>query len=216
MRSIRVEEKMNKLFLGVWLLVTVLLSQQAIADGRHGRDGYNDSRFAGGHFRSYNRAYNRSYNRNRDFDRRGNPYHYGRAGNRRNDFVSISYGNRFNSGFNNHYNNNFNNGFYNSGYRNRWGRNRNRSNDNFIGALVLGSMLNHQSYPSRSIETVTYRSAPVRERNVVYINSTARNSVSVTPKHRLLRDLQGDCYKIEISPNGDELRSQVDPAVCDF
>jgi hypothetical protein len=206
------EEKMNRLFLGISLLVTVLLSQQAVADSRH---GYNDSRFGGGHFRSYNR----------DFDRRGarnysralaNPYHYGRAGNRRSDFVRISYRNRFNNGFNNYYNDNFNNGFYNNSYRDRWSGNRNRSNGNFIGALVLGSMLNRQSYPSRSIETVTYRSAPVRQRHVVYINSTARTSVSATPKRRLLRDLQGDCYEIEISPNGDELRSQVDPTICNF
>ena len=212
---------MNRLFLGVWVLVTVVLSQQAVADSRHGRQGYNDSRFAGGHFRSYNRDYDRDYDRyyDHDYDRRGNPYHYGRAGNRRNDFVSITYGNRFNNGFNNRYNNNVNNGFYNNGYRNRWGR-----NGNFIGALVLGSLLNRQSYPSRSIETVTYRSAPVRKavrkavrkRDVVYVNSTARASVSATPKHRLLRDLQGDCYEIEISPNGDERRSQIDPAACNF
>jgi hypothetical protein len=231
LRSMHMEEKMNKLFLGVWVLVTVLLSQHALADSRHGRHGYNDSRFGGSHFRSYNRDYNRSHNRshNRDFARRGNrnysrgfanPYHYGRAGIRRNDFFSFSYGNRFNDGFSHRYNNDFNDGFYNNGHRNRWGRNRNRNNVNIIGALALGSLLSRQSYPARSIETVTYRSAPVRDavrkRDVVYVNSTARASVSATPKRRLLRDLQGDCYKIEISPNGDERRSQIDSAACNF
>ncbi|MFT4886440.1 MAG: hypothetical protein ACI8V0_000661 [Pseudohongiellaceae bacterium] len=206
------EEKMNRLFLGISLLVTVLLSQQAVADNRHGRQGYNDSRFGGGHFRSYNRDFDRRGNRN--YSRAlANPYHYGRAGDRRSDFVRVSHRNRFNNGFNN---NNFNNGFYSNSYRDQWGRNRNRSNGSFIGLLVLGSVLNRQSYPSRSIETVTYRSAPVRERNVVYINSTARTSVPATPKRRLLRDLQGDCYEIEISPYGDELRSQVDSTICDF
>jgi hypothetical protein len=64
---------------------------------------------------------------------------------------------------------------------------------------------------------VSYRSAPVIvKRNVVYVNSTTRSIVSATPKRRLLRDLRGDCYDIEISPTGDELRSQIDPASCDF
>lgn len=208
---------MNKLVLSVSLLITVLLSQTAAADSRHGRQGYNDSRFGGNHSRSYNRSFNRSHNRGF-----ANSYHYGRAGNRRNDFVSISYGNRFNNGYNNRFNNrfnsNFNNGFYNNGYRNRWnrGRNRNRGNSNFVGGLVLGSLLSNRNYSSRSYDTVSYRSAPIREREVVYVGSSTRPAVSATPKRRLLRDLQGDCYDIEISPNGDELRSQIDPAACNF
>jgi len=235
---------MSKLTLAVSLLVTVLLSHNAAADSRHGRHGLNNSRGDVNHFRSYNRDYNRSYNRshnrshNRGFDRRGNrnysraaanPYHYGRTGNRRgNDFVSISYGNGFyNSGFDNRYDSRFgnsynnrfnrrsNNTFYNSGYKNRWDRNRNSSN--FVGGLVLGSLLSQQNYSSRSYEKVSYRSAPVIvKRNVVYVNSTGRATVSANPKRRLLRDLRGDCYDIEISPNGDELRSQIDPSSCDF
>ena len=239
---------MNKLTLAVSLLVTVLLSHNAAADSRHDRQGLNNSRADGNHFRSYNRDYNRDYNRsynrshNRGFERRGNrnyaraaanPYHYGQAGNRRgNDFASISYGNSFyNSGFNNRYesrfgnryNNRFNrrsnrrsnNNFYNNGYRNRW--DRNRSGSNFVGGLVLGSLLSQQNYPSRSHENISYRSAPVIvKRNIVYVNSTSRATVSAPPKRRLLRDLRGNCYDIKISPNGDELRSQIDSASCDF
>jgi hypothetical protein len=223
---------MNKLTLAVSLLVTILLSQNAAADSRHGRQGWNNSRADGNHFRSYNRSHNRGFDRrgNRNYSRAAaNPYHYGRAGNRRgNDFVSISYGNgfynsgvdtrfdrRFGHGYNNRFNHRSNNNFYNNGYRNRWDRNQNDSN--FVGGLVLGSLLSQQNYSSQSYESVSYRSAPVIvKRNVVYVNSTTRSIVSATPKRRLLRDLRGDCYDIEISPNGDELRSQIDPASCDF
>lgn len=210
---------MNKFILGVSLVVTVLLSQTAAADSRHGRQGYNDSRFSGNNFRINNRNFDRRGNRN--YSRAvANPYHYGRTGNRRgNNFVGISYGKSFyntgfNSRFNSGFNNRFNNSFYNNGYRNRWDRNR---NSNFVGGLVLGSLLSNQNYVSGPVETVRYRSAPViREREIVYVNSSPRAAVPAPPKRRLLRDLQGDCYEIEISPNGDELRSQIDPAFCDF
>lgn len=214
---------MKKFALAVSLLVTFIVSQTAAADGRNGRHGFSDFRSGGNHFRSFDRRHNRGFS-----GRAVNSYHYGRAGSRRNDFVSISYGNRFNNrGFNNRFNGRFNRGFYNSGFGfdNRWGNrnrwSRNRGNGDFVGGLFLGSLLNqrtllnHRTIPISSHETVIYRSAPVVSGQRV-IATTARAPLSVPPKRRILRDLRGDCFEIEITPNGDELRSQIDRGFCEF
>lgn len=226
---------MKKLGLSVSLVIALVLSQQAWADHRYGNSGFNNGRNIGNHFRSNNGRYIRHSNRN--FRGAGvNNYHYGRAGGRRgNDFVGVSWGNGFsnnrfynnrfyNAGFNNRFNRGFNNrrfnnsGFYNAGFgfnsfgpRNRW------SNDGFVGGLVVGSLLNTVTQSVVPRETVRYRSAPATSsREIVRVSSRRPVESTLQPKHRLLRDLQGDCFEIVTTVNGDELRSQVDPSLCSF
>lgn len=243
---------MKKLGLSVTLLIALLLSHNVAADSRHWNAGFNNGRGVGNHFRGNNRNFIRHTNRNFR-GARGNDYHFGRAGGRRdNGFVDVSWNNRFinrrlnnnrfghnrfnhrvfnNRGFNNRgFNNrNFNNrgfnnrifynhSFYNRGFgvnrfgqRNRWG------NDGFVGGLVVGSLLGSAAQSVTPVETVRYSSAPmITNREVIRVKSASSSRISQQPRRRLLRDLQGDCYEIEISPNGDELRSQIDPSFCSF
>lgn len=191
---------MKKMILSVSLLLTLIVSQSSFADNRHSRHGYGNYGSSGYGSRHYNRGFNRSYNRNNNF-RRGNAYHYGGYSNRRgyNSF-NISYG----SGFGRYYGNNY-----------RY-RNSGRGSGDFVGGLVLGSLLSYPRYRESSYERVSYRTRPVTQaREVVYRNNRTVTT-SATPKRRLLRDLQGDCFEVVISPNGDEIRSQLDSLECSF
>lgn len=193
---------MKRIALGLSLVFSLVLSQTAAADGRHYRHGFNDFRYGGSHFRSFDRGYNRHW-------RRGNSYHYGRVGGRRGgDFFGVSYGNR---GF-------YNNFGYGYGYGwNRFDRRYRRGNGDFFGGLVVGSLLTNASYAPRAVETVRVQTIPtVRSREVRYVNSTSRAPVVTSHRRRLLRDLQGDCFEIVISPSGDEIRSQIDPSMCNY
>lgn len=228
---------MKKLGLSVTVLIALLLSHNVAADDRHRGAGFNNGRGSVNHFRGSNRSFIRHNNRNFR-GARGNDYHFGRAGGRRgNDFVNVSWNNRFiNRGFNNRGFNNrgFNNrgfsnrhlnnrvfynhtfinrgfGFNRFGQRNRWG------NDGFVGGLLVGSLLGNAAQTVTPVETVRYRSVPVvSNRETIRVSSSRGAPIAQTPRRRLLRDLQGDCFEIEISPNGDELRSQIDSSFCDF
>ncbi|MFK7863197.1 MAG: hypothetical protein AB8B95_03115 [Pseudohongiellaceae bacterium] len=214
---------MKKLSLGISLIVALLLSHTVAADGRHWNRGFDNGRFASHSNRNFRVG-------------RVNNYHYGRAGSRRgNNFIGASWGRApfnnhfYNTGFNNRrfnrggfnrgfndrrfVNRNFNRGFGSNrfNHRNRWGA------ESFVGGLVVGSLLNSASNRATTRETVRYRSAPiVTNRQVIRTNSTGRVASPPQPSHRLLRDLQGDCFEIVTTVNGDELRSQVDPSLCEF
>jgi len=194
---------MKKLMVGAALLGSLVLSQTAMADHRFSTFGYGH-----GNFNSHNRGFDRRFN-NRSFDRRfnrgvgnrfyGSPvnHHFGGYSNRgRNNFVSLSYGNRFNR--------------YD---RRGWG------GGDFVGGLVVGSLLSNSYSQPRVTERVIYRSAPVRQeivrQEVVYVNQPQRVAQSA-PGRKLLRDLQGRCYQIDISPNGDEIRTELEPGECSF
>jgi hypothetical protein len=50
---------------------------------------------------------------------------------------------------------------------------------------------------------------------VVYVNQP-QAIVNPAPRRKLLRDLQGRCYQIDITPNGDEIRTELAPEQCSF
>jgi hypothetical protein len=184
---------MRKLVLGAALIGSLVLSQAAFADHRQSQFGYGHGNFAS---RSFNHRVDRGFNRrfdNRFYGARANPYHFGGYSNRgRNNFVSFSYGNRFN----------------------RYGR-RGWNGGDFVGGLVVGSLLTNSFAQPRVTQRVIYRTAPVRQ-EVVYVNQAQPAAVAATPRRRLLRDLQGNCYQIDSAPNGDEIRTQLAPQECSF
>ncbi len=190
---------MRTLVIGAALIGSLFLSQSALADHRYSTFGYGHGNF---NSRGFDRRFNRDFgsrqfgfNNHRGNRYRGvwaNPYHFGGFPHRsRNNFVSLSYGNRFN-----HYNN------------------RGWNGSNFVGGLVVGSLLTNTYSQPRVTERVIYRSAPVRQ-EVIYVNQ-AQPTVNIPPRRKLLRDLQGNCYQIDTTPNGDEIRTQLAPSKCSF
>ncbi len=189
---------MKNLIIALSLGATVLINQSAFADGRYhsrgfdrwGQPSYYRSGF-GGHYysgRNHFRASNRFYGRY--YDNFG-PY-------RRGNFVSISYG-RGPWAYG---------GYYGRGYR------RYDAGD-FLGGLVVGSLLSSSYQSSRDYERVVYRSTPVtRTREVVVSRRAAAPSPGTGRK--LLRDLNGNCYEISRNSAGDEVRAEIDPAMCEF
>jgi hypothetical protein len=189
--------------LGIFLLISVLLSQTANADNRNhrrGYDGYGYSSYRGRDYypRRYNRSYNRSYNR------RANSYHYGSAGRRGNSYVSFSYGNYYPS----------------YRYRSRY-RNRGFDAGDFLGGLVLGSIISAPRYPARPAERVIDSSAPVvrtvQSSPPIYSSGSAiERPAPVASGRRLLKDLEGNCFERIIDENGDEIRIQLNTHECNF
>lgn len=186
---------MKKLLIALSLGAAALLSQSAFADGRYygraydhwGAPSYYRSGFDRRHYRNFDRDRFRFYN-NRYYNNFG-PY-------RRGNFVSISYGTGpWVYG-----------GYYGRSYR------RHDAGD-FLGGLVLGSLLTSSYQSSRDYERVVYRSAP-RAREVIVNRSTQTRIPSSGRK--LLRDLQGNCYEISRNNAGDEVRVEIDPGQCTF
>ena len=184
---------MRKLMLGAALIGSLVLSQSALADHRFSQFGYGHGNFSS---RGFDRRFNHNFG-NRNFGNhfygpRVNPYHFGGFSHRgRNNFVSFGDGNRFN----------------------RHGR-RGWNGGDFVGGLVIGSVLTNSYSQPRISERVIYRTAPVR-REVVYVNQP-QAIVNPAPRRKLLRDLQGRCYQIDITPNGDEIRTELAPEQCSF
>jgi hypothetical protein len=183
---------MRKLVIGAALLGSLAMSQSALADHRFSQFGY-------GHGNFNNRGFDRRWNHRSDhrfnqgfYGARANSYHYGSFSNRgRNNFVSVSYGNRFNQ---------FGHRGWNGG--------------DFVGGLVVGSLLSNSYSQPRVTERVIYRSAPVSQ-EVVYVNQQPR-TINTAPRRKLLRDLQGNCYQIDFTANGDEIRTELPPQDCSF
>lgn len=178
---------MRKLVVGAALVGSLILSQSALADHRFSQFGYGHGNF---NSRGFDRRFNRNFG-NHFYGPRVNPYHYGAYSRGRNTFVSYSYGNRFN----------------------RFDR-RGWNGGDFVGGLVVGSLLSNSYSQPRVTERVVYRSAPVRQ-EVVYVNRS-QPAVVASPRRKLLRDLQGNCYQIDITPNGDEIRTELAPQECSF
>lgn len=193
---------MRKLVLSAAVLCTLVVSQSALADHRFRQHGYNSFN-SWGVDRRFNRGFSNRFNAPR-----ANPYHFGGYSNRgRNNFVSISYGNRFG-------NHGWNRGWNRWDRGNRWNHRGGWNNGDFVGGLVLGSVLSNSVRAPQVVETVTYRSAPVT-REVVYVNRSQPRTTA-TPRRKLLRDLNGNCYQIDYRENGDEVRSELDPRECGF
>lgn len=184
---------MRKLVLGAALIGSLVLSQSALADHRFSQFGYGHGNF---NSRGFDRRFNRNFN-NR-FYGGGVNHHFGGYSHRsRNNFVSLSYGNGFN-------------------HR----RNRGWNGGDFVGGLVVGSLLSNSYSQPRVTERVIYRSAPVIRQGVVrqevvYVNQSQPVAIA-SPRRKLLRDLEGNCYQIETAPNGDEIRTELNPQECSF
>ncbi|HJO10762.1 MAG: hypothetical protein QGG67_04390 [Gammaproteobacteria bacterium] len=100
-----------------------------------------------------------------------------------------------------------------------FGSHRYRRSDagSFIGGLFLGSMLSYPSYtyaPRRS--TVIYRNAPVGSRNPVNVVRYSSSPALAVPGRHLLRDLQGNCFEINVDDEGNEIRVQLEAEACNF
>lgn len=182
----------KKALLALSIVVSLFLSQSASADNwRYGR-GYGDY--------GYNYGFNSGF---------GNHYY---GGNRyRGSSFGVSFGRSWGYGPNR----------YRYGHRNyrRHGYRRFDAGD-FVGGLVLGSVLNASLNPPRYRDTVVYRSPVTRTREVVYVNrpQTVTRSTS-SPRavgRSLLLDLEGNCFERVREENGDEVRVQLDPSECEF
>ncbi len=188
---------MRKLVLGAALIGSLVLSQSALADHRYSQFGYGHGNF---NSRGFDRRFNRNFNNH--FYGGGVNHHFGgysRFG--RNNFVGLSYGNGFN-------------------HRRNHRRNQGWNGGDFVGGLVVGSLLSNSYSQPRVTQQVIYRSAPVVRQEivrqeVVYVNQR-QPATTAAPRRKLLRDLQGNCYQIDIAPNGDEIRTELAPQECSF
>lgn len=85
------------------------------------------------------------------------------------------------------------------------------SGASFVGGLLLGSVLAAPRHDYRPARTVVIQ--PRHE--VTVIRSEPRITTSAAYNRRLIRDLDGRCYERQLV-NGTELRTELDPAECDF
>ena len=189
---------MKKFLMVLSIAAALFASQSAWADGRHYNRGYNNwgynSGFRNGYRNNFNRYGFRNYSRYSP--RHYAPYRYRGGGN----YFNISYGNFYpNYGFRRHR-------YYGAG--------------DIVGGIVLGSLIsssihNYQdSYRPREVERVVYRSGPVRR-----TTESARvinRSTAAPGGRRLLRDMQGNCFEVGVNANGDEVRTELDPANCNY
>jgi hypothetical protein len=137
---------------------------------------------------SADRRHSRGYDRQHDYGFRGSNYSYGYN---RGNYYNFSYGRR-------HHGDHFSTG-------------------SFLGGLVLGSVLTAPRYSNRRYEDTYYRRTPVRRSSqVVVVNQGRPSNAVLTPQRRLLRDLEGRCYQIVRSENGDEIRTELEPESCNF
>lgn len=136
--------------------------------------------------------HNRGYSKNYDYNYRGRDNYRGSRYNRRNNHY-YSY-NR---------SRNYRSGHFDGG--------------SFIGGLVLGSILTYPRYSTSRRDNYYYRSAPIRRSpSVTVISRTPINTGTVAPGRRLLRDLEGRCYEILRDEDGNEIRTELEPAACNF
>ena len=173
------------------LLAAMAFSQSASADGRYFGRGFYDYGY-GNHF-GYGNRY--GFNRHR--------------GSSVNVFVGRNWGygpryNRWGRGI----------GYpYRHGYR-RWDA------ADFVGGLVLGSVLNASLNTPRYSERVVTTRPVTRTREVVYVNeprTVVRSRSQARPVGRsLLLDREGNCFERVVEENGDEIRVQLDPSECNF
>jgi len=80
-----------------------------------------------------------------------------------------------------------------------------------LGGIVLGSVLGHSVASSRYEKSTVPTTSRVR-----VISRTPVVNRSTTPQRRLLRDLSGRCYEIELDSAGNETRIELDPSACNF
>lgn len=101
----------------------------------------------------------------------------------------------------------------------RYSRYHNRRHAEFdasslVGGIVLGSILSNAwqqaSAPRYRTRTV------VRSREVLAPKTVVDFRPSTVTRRRLLRDLAGNCYEISYTSGGSELRTQIDPSICDY
>ncbi|MDP6535827.1 MAG: hypothetical protein QGG02_05765 [Gammaproteobacteria bacterium] len=139
----------------------------------------------------YGRRGYSSYGYGSYYSPRYNPYHYGYR--RGGSYFDIGYG----------------------GYYPRY-RRRHYDSGAFVGGLVLGSLLSYPRY-SRRYDSVTYTRPVTRTRKVVYVNNrTSGSSSAIASGHRLLRDLEGNCFERNVDEDGNEIRIQLDASECNF
>jgi hypothetical protein len=188
---------MKRLLIVLSLGATILVSQSAFADGRYYSRGYDRWGPASFYSGGFDRHYYRNYDRNRF--RFYNDRFYNNFGRyHRGNYVSISYGTGpWVYG-----------GYYGRGYS------RHDAGD-FLGGLVVGSLLTSSYQSNREYDRVVYRSAPVTRTREVVVN---RSPIATTPRsgRKLLRDLQGNCFEISRNGLGDEVRVEIDPGLCEF
>lgn len=180
---------MKKLFLFGSLGFALLVSQSAFADHRYFNRGYNNWGYNSFYGSRWDRGFYRS--------------------------------NRFRGG--NYWNVSFGNYYPRYGYGYGWGpRYRRWDAGDVVGGIVLGSLitssLNNYNYNYRDYRTydrVVYRSPPVTSSSRRVI-TTERSDRPINSGRKLLRDLEGRCYEITRNSSGDEVRSELDPSVCDY
>ena len=181
---------MKRLLLLLSLGSALLFSQSASADGRFYNRGYNDWGYNGwGYNRSYRAGYNRGLYRSNRF----------RGGN----YWNVSFGN-YNRGW---------------GYGYRPYRYRRYDTGDIVGGIVLGSLisssLNNYNYRDYgTYDRVVYRNPPVTRTSRVI--TTERSDRPLNSGRKLLRDLEGRCYEITRNSSGDEVRTELDPGVCNY
>jgi len=84
----------------------------------------------------------------------------------------------------------------------------------FVGSVVLSSLL-LQPVRERSVERMVYRTQATPYVNEVVHAGKSRHT-SVISSHRLLRDLEGNCFEVTINAAGDEVRIELDPSECAY
>ncbi|NQV68650.1 MAG: hypothetical protein HQ498_01355 [Pseudohongiella sp.] len=171
------------------LLSVSVIAVMVLSQAASADDRRNRRSFGSSNYASHS---NHGYSSNRY--NRYNPYHYGSSNRRGDNYFSFSYGNRYS-------------------------RYRRHDSADFVGGLVLGSILSYPWGYDRAYDTsrgrVVYRAAPARE--VIYLNESANsNPTAAAGGRRLLRDLEGNCFEVNIDEEGNEIRVQLDAAECDF
>lgn len=172
------------------VLFTLTLSQTSWADGRHYRWGYD-------HYGP-------------------NPYHYGYRDRRSGSHYGIYVGNSWGYNpyrYNRHYDRRYNRYYNNRHYGRRYYDRHYYDTGSFVGGLILGSMLAPSYTRSQGTVVVRNRTPVVRPKTVVVERTVVENN-SVPVGRSLLIDRQGNCYERTVNEQGDEIRTELDPAAC--
>ncbi len=197
---------MKKLVLILSLGSALVLSQSAFADGRYFSRGFHGGFNNWGYNHSFRSGFNRGFHRagfNRPFHRGDFFRPYGYRGN----VVNINYGN------------------FGPGWGYGWGpyRYRNWGAGDIVGGIVLGSLItnslnnSYRDYRGYDrVERVVYRSPSTVSTGPRKVYTSERREPPPTSGRRLLRDLEGRCYEIARNDAGDEVRTELDPTVCDY
>ncbi len=191
---------MKELFLVFSLGFALFASQSAFADHQWNPGfnhwGFNDGGFNnwGYNSRGYNRGYRAGFNRGFYGSRRF-----------RGNYWNVSFGN--------------------FGPRRGYGwvpyRYRRWDAGDVVGGIVLGSLVtsslnNHNHHDSGTYDRVVYRSSSPATTSTRRVITTARRDRPINSGRKLLRDLEGRCYEITRNRNGDEVRTELDPSICNY